>query len=481
MSNNHKRQLVSGIFWLITGQVGYLGISLVANIILARLLTVYEFGQMGIVLFFIIVARVLTDSGLGGALVRNNKAVQKDYSTIFLFNLLISIVLMLLIIISAGRIAIFYDDLELRNILMASSLVILLNAFQLVQSARLVKNMEFRKKALYDFVAICIASTVAIFLAIKGFGVWAIVIMQLLISGLKSAIYWIFEGGVGSWVFNKNSFKAHYKFGVNTTLASILDTIFDNIYQLILGKYFTINQTGLFYQAKKLQAVPVGVIEKVIQSVVFSSLSKIQDNEVQFKKYYQKIVSIFTVVSGLISLLIFLFAENLITLLYGEKWIGATFFMKILILSSFFYLQENFNRVIFKVYDRTEVILKLEFVKKGIQVLSILLGLWYLSLEVLIYGFLVTSIFSYYINFAKSRAIFKSLGWYELKILCFVVGISLTLGIATHFINLNLGTTKTISFIYAPFIGLLYILGLWATSIFDPLANYKELKKLMKK
>ena len=476
MSASHKKQLISGIFWLITGQIGYLGIALVANIILARLLSVYEFGQMGIVLFFIIVARVLTDSGLGGALVRNNEVMKKDYSTIFLFNLLISLVLMLIIIISAGRIAIFYDDLELKNILIASSLVILLNAFQLVQSARLIKKMQFRRKALYDFIAIIIASTVAILLATKGFGVWAIVIMQLLISGLKSAIYWIFEGGIGPWVVSKNSFRAHYKFGVNTTLASILDTVFDNIYQLILGRYFTINQTGLFYQAKKLQAVPIGLIEKVIQSVVFSSLSKIQDNEAQFKKYYEKIVSIFTISSGLICLLIFLYAENLITLLYGEKWISATFFMKILILSSFFYLQENFNRVIFKVYDRTEVILKLEFVKKGIQILSILVGLWYLSLEILIYGFLVTSIFSYYINFAKSRSVFKLLGWHELKVLCFVIAISMVLAISTYFINFIFGTTKVLPLMYSPLICILYIIGLKAANIFDPLVALKELK-----
>jgi O-antigen/teichoic acid export membrane protein len=480
MSKTHKKQLVSGIFWFIIGQLGYLTIGLISNIILARLLTVYEFGQMGIVLFFILVARVLTDAGLGGALVRNNNATQKDYSTIFLFNLLISFFLMVVIMLSANSIATYYGDHELKNILIASSLIIIINAFQLVQAARLVKNMEFRKKASYDFIAILIASIVAIIFANNGFGVWSIVILQLLLSLFQSTLYWAFEGGVGPWVFNKDSFKLHYKFGVNTTIASILNTVFDNIYQLILGKYFAISQTGLFYQAKKLQAVPVGVIEKVVQSVVFSSLSKIQENEAEFKKYYQKIVTMFTISSGLICLLVFLFAENLISILYGEKWLGATFFMKILILSSFFYLQESFNRVIFKVYDRTEVILKLEFVKKSIQILSILIGLYYLSLEILLYGFLVTSIISYYINYVKSRIIFKSLGWYELKVLCIVIGVSLILCGTALYLNLKLGNSNIISLLYAPLIGILYLLCLWAIGILNPVNNYKELKKLLR-
>ncbi|MBT8394397.1 MAG: lipopolysaccharide biosynthesis protein [Bacteroidia bacterium] len=480
MSESHKKQLVSGIFWFLTGQIGYLGVGLVANILLARLLTVYEFGQMGIVLFFILVASALTEAGLGGALVRNINTAKKDYSTIFLFNLAVSLLLMFIIIISAKHIAIYYDDLRLKNILIACSFVIVLNAFQFVQSAKLVKNMQFRQKATYDFIAIFIASVSAIILANKGMGVWALVIMHLLLSGLRSAMYWIFEGGIGQLVFDRASFKYHYKFGVNTTLASILNRIFDNVYQLILGKYFTINQTGLFYQAKNLQAAPIGAIEKVIQSVVFSSLSKLQENEEEFTKYYKKIVSIFTVVSGLICLLIFLYAENLLSFFYGEKWVEATFFMKVLILSSFFYLQENFNRVVFKVYNRTDVVLKLEIVKKCIQSLSILAGLWYLSLEVLIYGILATSIISYYINFAKSRKIFKSLGWYEIKVLCTVIILAILLGGITLFVSSNYGTLKTIPFYYVPVIIILFFLSVWAVGIFNPMENIRKLKKLIK-
>ena len=410
MSSTLKKDLVSGSIWSLIGQFGYIFVALVANIILTRFLSPKEFGQMGIALFFLIVARVLTESGLSGALVRNNKSTNTDYTTIFLFNLAVSIVLCLLLMLSAGFISSYYEDKSLKNILIASSFILIINAFQFVQSVRLVKNMQFKRKSIYEFIAILIAATIGITLGFIGYGVWAIVIMQVTTALFISIFFWVFEGGIGPWVFNKSSFKIHYKFGMNTTIASILNSIFDNIYQLILGKYFAISQTGLYYQAKKLQEIPAGVINNLAQSVVFSSLSKIQDEPNQFNNIYQKIISLFTVGVGLICLILFLFANDLILFLYGEQWLNSAFFLKTLALSSFFFMQEMFNRILFKVYNQTSIILKLEFIKKGIQIVFIIVGLWFMNIELLMYGFLISSILSYLLNYIISRKVFKHLG-----------------------------------------------------------------------
>lgn len=481
MSKIHKRQLFIGVFWVFIGQIAYLLVSLVTNIILARLLSPYEFGQVAIVFFFIVISQELTDSGLGGSLIRNPNTSSKDYSTIFIFNLAVSLILVIVLALSAGVVAAYYNDLELKNILLVSSLIILINSFQIVQSTRLIKNMHFKRKALYDFIAVLVSSVISIIFAYHDYGVWSLVIYQISISTIQSTLYWVFEGGFGPWVFDKGSFKMHYKFGLNTTLANLLNTFFDNIYQLIFGKYFSISQTGLFYQAKKLQAVPIGVIQKIIHTVIFSSLSKIQHNAEDFKKYYQKIVTFFTISSGLICLLIFLYAENLILLVYGSEWIEATLFMKVLILSSFFYLQESFNRVVFKVYDKTEIILKLEFVKKGIQLITILIGMLYLSMEVLVYGILVTSVISYYVNFLKSRRMFISLGWFELRVLLKVITIAVVLSIISFTLSGGLGNQVNLSLLYAPLIIIIYYLSLWILRVLDPVDYYKSLIFLLKR
>jgi teichuronic acid exporter len=407
---NLKQTLVVGTFWTLVGQFGYLAITLIANIVLARILSPSEYGQLGIVLFFIVIASVLSESGLGGALIRNNNATDVDYSTIFIFNLVVSLLLCLMLISCSGYIADFYEDPSLKKLLIASSFVLVINAFQFVQSAKLVKEMRFKQKAIYEFIAILIAATIGIILALKNFGVWSLVVMQLLTALILTFLLWFFEGGHGAIIFNKKSFKFHYKFGLNTTLASIINAVFNNVYQAILGKYFTIAQTGLYYQAKKLQDIPTGVINQLTQGLLFSVLSKIQDDEVRFKQTYQGIIRLFTLIVGFICLILFVFAKELILFLLGKQWIEATFFLQSLSIVGFFYMQEMFNRILFKVYNDTSYILYLEFMKKGIQLISIFIGLNANNIKVLMYGFIISSVLSYFINYYFVQKKYSFLG-----------------------------------------------------------------------
>ncbi|MFV8280295.1 lipopolysaccharide biosynthesis protein [Christiangramia marina] len=458
MSKAFKRNIITGFLWSFLGQSGYLIIGLLANIILARLLSPYEFGQVGIVMFFIVLAKVLTESGLSGALIRNNEATEIDFSTVFVFNLGVSLTLMLLLISFSGSIADFYNDSELKHILIVTSSILFINALQITQNARLVKNLEFKKKALYEFIAIFFAAVIGIALAYYNAGVWSIVIMQIATSLFLTVLLWIFEGPVKTIYFSKTSFQKLYKFGVNTTLSSLLNTGFDNLYQLILGKYFAISQTGFFYQGKKLQEVPVKIIKSTTLGVVFSSLSKLQDDSGQFQTYYRRIVTLFTIAVGLICLLVYFYAHNIILLLYGEKWLEAVFYMQVLIIASYFYMQEMFNRIIFKVFDRTEKILYLEIIKKSIQSISILIGVLLKSIEILLYGFLVTSIISFFINYYESRRVQNNFSWYEVILVIKVAFISLGTALIGFLIDNLFGLENYQSFYLFPVLILIFLL-----------------------
>src|SRR5690606_28451166 len=174
-----KKSFITGFIWSFVGQTSYLFVALIANVILARLLTPYEFGQVGIVMFFILISKVLTESGLTGALVRKKDATEDDFSTVFIFNLAISVFLFFLLIFSAGFIADFYNNLELKNILIVLSFVLIINAFQFTQNAKIVRDMKFKKQALYAFISVIISSLIGIILAFLKYGVWALVIMQV--------------------------------------------------------------------------------------------------------------------------------------------------------------------------------------------------------------------------------------------------------------------------------------------------------------
>lgn len=419
-----KKTIIKGTIWSVTGQMASLLITLATNIWLARLLSPAEFGQLGIIMFFIAIASVLTESGLGGALVRKKEASLADYSTVFVTNLVFSALCYLILIIASGSIASFYDDALVKNLLIVAGLILLINAFQLTQNAKLISELKFKERSIYRFIAVFVSSSIGIYLAYQGFGVWSLVIIQLMTAGINTVLLWMFEGFFMRFYFSKASFRELYSFGVNTTLASLLNTGFNNIYQLVLAKYFSLSETGYFYQAKRLQDVPGGVINMLSQSVVFSSLAKLQDDKLAFTKAYNKITLYFLVMLGFISSFIYIYAEQIILLLYGGEWTGAIFYMKLLTIGSFFFIQEKINRVIFKVFNQTRKILYLEFLKKTIQAISIIIGIVLLDLQVLIIGFVVTNIIGYLINFYYSRKIIGEVNFYELKILLKISSLS---------------------------------------------------------
>ncbi|WP_165851359.1 lipopolysaccharide biosynthesis protein [Brumimicrobium aurantiacum] len=421
---------MSGTLWTLLGQFGYLGVTLIANIILARILSPEEFGQLGVVLFFIVIARVLTESGLGAALVRNNNATNTDYSTIFIFNLIISVVFCILLIATSGAISDFYDDQALQRLLIVSSFILIINAFQIIHGTRLVSNMRFKQKSKYEFFSILISSAIGIILAFNEFGIWSLVFMHLSNALIATLLMWLFEGGIGTLAFNIDSFKYHYKFGVNISLASLVIAVFDNIYQIVLAKYFSISQTGLYYQAKKLQNVPIGLQNKVTQTVFYSALSKLQEDKNKFKYMYHNMIKIISIGSGLIALIILLFAYDIILIVLGEKWVSATFFLQILSIVGFFQIQENFNRMLFKIFNDTKFVLYLELIKKIIQTITIVVGLLNHNLNILMYGFLITSILSYSINYYVASKNYSFIGKRELLINLKVFLISLLISIA---------------------------------------------------
>lgn len=390
-----KNSIIKGAAWSIGGQLTYLIITLGANIWLARILSAKEFGQIAIIMFFISLTNVFIESGLGGALIRKKEISKADYSTVFVFNLFISIICFLLLLILSPYIASFYDDPALKNLLSVTAIILIFNAFQIVQWAKITHDLRFKQKSIYQIISVLAGTCIGIILAYYGFGTWALVIMQLSTAIFQTFLFWINEGVFFTLNFNKMSFKSLYGFGVNTTLASLLSTAFDNIYQLVLGKYFSITQVGYYYQAKRLQDAPGGIVNMFTNSVLYSSLSKIQGDNKRFNTIFRKIRLALMVLLGFFSCFIYIYADQLISLILGDTWLMASIYLKLLTIASFFYFQELVYRIIFKIYDKTQIILYLELLKKGVQIITIIIGILSLNIYVLLLGFIITNIISY--------------------------------------------------------------------------------------
>jgi teichuronic acid exporter len=480
MGDSLKKRLLFGLIWSVTGRIGFLMIGFIGNALLARLLTPTDFGMMGIVIFFVALGRVLTESGMGGALVRKIDASEDDFSTVFLFNLAVSCVMVILFCVIAKPVATYYAIPDLQWLIMVSSLVLIIDAFMLTHNIRIVRELQYKRKSVYDLIAVIISSCVGIALALLGFGVWSLVGVQLSSSLALAALFMIFEPHMKRGVFSVGSFKNLFAFGVNTTVASIISTAFDNIYQLILGKHFTVGETGLYYQAKKLEQVPVGLIRSTTLGVVYSALSKVQDNVPVFELYYRKVVTIFSTFTGVVCGLVFMYSDGIIQVIYGSEWSGAAPFMQVLAIASFFYMQEMFSRIIFKVFNRTERILALEILKKLIQSVTIAVGLVMMSIEVLMYGILITNVLSYLINFYYSRMILGKLDWGEVVVVSKIILVIGTCIAFTTWLSWQIGLSLETRLLTIPLFLLMYLALLVSTGTFNPLTEFIEIKRLMR-
>lgn len=460
-----KQRVFINTFWSIGGQIGISLIQLIANIIFARLLSPIEFGQIGIVMFFVLFSNVLIEGGLGGALVRKIDATERDFSTVFIFNFFVSLFLYFLLIINVDNISNYYNDPVLRKILMVVGGVFIVNSLIFVQNTRLVKNLKFKKIATYKFISIFSANSIGIILAVYQYGIWSMVVAIVANPMILAFILWTKEGPIGKLIFSKKSFKGLYAFGVNTSLASIIDTAFNNIYQLILGKYFSISEVGLFFQAKKLQDVPNFIITGTTNSVIFSSLAGLQNERERFISVYNKIILFFSILMGMITLITIVFAKEIIIVLYGNQWIESGSYLIMLAAASFFYVHEMFNRVIFKTFDKTKLILQLELIKKSIVIVSIIIGIIFLSIKVLLIGFIVVSFISYFINYLFSRKIIGSKSWDELKSILKIFLAVTIITMSLHFTNIFSKLTIPEVILIVPLVIVIYIILLWVQGI----------------
>ncbi|MFA5851076.1 MAG: lipopolysaccharide biosynthesis protein [Spirochaetales bacterium] len=476
-----KQQIFKGAFWTVVGQMGSMIVTLLTNIVLARLLTPYEFGQMGILMFFIVLANIFTESGFGGAIIRKKDVTKADYSTMFVFNLIASLSCYILLIAFSGIIARYYHDDSLKKLFVAIGIVLVINALTMTQNIKLVREMRFKNQSIILLFANIFAATTSIIAAYYGLGIWALVLFQVLTSAFNSVFLIINGGFFFSLNFDRKIFKELYGFGVNTTTTSLIGTAFDNIYQVILGRYFSLAQVGFYFQAKKLQTVPFVILNAVVQGVAFSSLSKLQENKQEFIKAYNKLMLVFTILMGITTTFIYLYANSLIIILFGKKWIESVFFMQLLSVASFFYFQELINNIIFKVFNQTKKILYLEIVKKAVQVISIIIGLIYMDIKVLLYGFVITSAITYWINFYYSRSILGNEGMYEAYSILKVIGISVVCVLACNCLA-GIFKLNELKLLYTvPLLMVLFVTLLKIFKVADVIEELKGIRKLKQK
>ncbi len=392
-----KKQALSGVLWSSLQMFSTQGISFVVSIILARLLLPAEFGLIAMLGIFMGLGTALINSGLTQSLIRTQEADEEDFSTVFYFNLIGSILIYGIVFMCAPFIAIFYKQQLLSSIIRVYSLTFIINAFSAIQTTRLNKKMDFKTQMKVSVPSLIIGSSVGIAMAFYGFGVWSLV-WSSVIQALASTIQlWIWSKWKPILAFNLEKFKHHFHYGVKLTLSGILDIIFTNAYTIIIGRFFAPAQVGFYNRADTLQMLPVGSASSIITKVSFPLFSSIQNDNPRLKSVYKRIMQMVIFLVAPILILMAVLAEPLFRFLFTEKWLPAVPYFQILCINGILYPIHSYNLQILNVKGRSDLFLKLEIFKKILVVLVLLISFQY-GIYGLLYGSVLSSVLCMFIN-----------------------------------------------------------------------------------
>jgi O-antigen/teichoic acid export membrane protein len=392
-----RTQVLSGLVWTFGQQFGNQFVGFIVSLTLARLLLPEEFGLIAMITFFIAIGQVLVDSGLTDSLIRTKEPDNADYSTVFYFNLAISILMYLVVYFSAPYIAAFYNEKILTGITRLYALTFIINAFSTVQLTRLTKLMRFKSQALISIPATITGGIVGISLAYFGFGVWSLVWSQIMASSVSSVQVWFYSKWVPDFAFSPNKFKQHFKFGYQLGISGMLNKTFNNIYMLIIGKFFSAAQLGFYTRAETMKQFPVNNLSHVLNKVSFPLFAQIENDNAQLKRVYKQFMQASVFIISPVLIIFAALAEPLFRFLFTEKWLPAVPYFQVIFLTGILAPIHSYNLNILKIKGRSDLFLKISVLKKIFILMTILLALQY-GIYGLLVGQVMLSILFFFIN-----------------------------------------------------------------------------------
>jgi len=392
-----KKTAVSSILWSLWQQISLKMVSFCVTIYISRLLDPAEFGLIAMLSIFVAIGNSLVDSGLTSSLIRTSQATDKELSTVFYFNLAGSIVLYTMLFLAAPLIASFYNQPILVPVARVYGLIFISNGFFGIQNTLLTKEMNFRKQTNIQIPASVFGGIIGIWMAEEGYGVWSIVAMYLCNSFLSTALHWIYSSWRPTLVFDKAAFKNHFNFGYKITASGLLDTAYQNLYLIIIGKFFSASQLGLYSRADSISQLPISNISAAINKATYPLFAQVSQNAAQLKVMYKKLMQQVMFWNAPALVLLALIAAPLFDLLLSTKWMAAVPYFKLLCISGVMYPLHSYNLNVLKVMGQPALFLKIETVKKIISITGVFLSISY-GIYGLLYFQLFFNLISYYLN-----------------------------------------------------------------------------------
>ena len=434
MADITKKNVIGNFIWRFAERCGAQLVTFVVSIVLARILDPKDYGTIALVTVFTTILQVFVDSGLGTALIQKKDADDLDFSSVFYFNFIVCMVLYAGMFMAAPYIAVFYKDATLTPVIRVISLTIVISGVKGIQQAYVSKNMLFKRFFFSTIGGTIFSAVLGIAMAYMGFGVWALVAQQLSNTAIDTLILWLTVRWRPKKMFSFKRLKGLFSFGWKLLVSSLLDTAYNNLRNLIIGKLYSSSDLAFYNQGDKFPKVIVTNINTSIDSVLLPTMSVEQDNPERIKQMTRRAIKTSTYVMAPLMMGLAFCAEPVVRLILTDKWIHCIPFLRIFCITYMFWPVHTANLNAINAMGRSDWFLRLEIVKKIVGLIILLSTMWF-GVMAMAYSLLLSSVLSQIINSWPNR---KLLGYgYLEQVRDFASGILLAvaMGICVYFVG----------------------------------------------
>lgn len=415
-----KKTVGSNLIWRLLERIGAQGVTFIVSLVLARILDPKIYGLVALVTVITTILQVFVDSGMASALIQKKDADNIDFSTVFFFNVFFCIILYTLLFLFAPILSTLYKRPELTSVIRVLGIIVIISGVKNVQQAYVSRNLLFKKFFFATLGGTVLAGIVGVWMAYNGYGVWAIVAQYLLNAGVDTILLWIIVRWRPQFVFSFSRLKQLFSFGWKLLVSALIDRVWTQLRQLIIGVKFTVEDLAYFNKGNEFPMYATTAINSSIDSVLLPVLSKAQDDKKLVKNMTRKAISVSSCVMWPAMIGLAACAEPFIRLVLTDKWLFAVPYLRIFCISYAFYPIHTANLNAIKAVGRSDIFLILEIIKKIVVFLLIVFSMWFgvyaLALSTLIGDALCTVINAWpnkklldYSFFEQIKDIFPSL------------------------------------------------------------------------
>ena len=471
---NQQRKLVNDLFWRFAERTGAQGVQFIVSIVLARLLAPEDYGTISLVTVFTTILQVFVDSGLGTALIQKKDADDLDFSSVFYFNFVVCLVLYAGMFVAAPYIAIFYNDPALTPVVRALCLTVVVAGVRGIQQSYVSRHLMFKRFFFATLGGTIASALIGVAMAYMGYGVWALVAQQLSNVAVGTVILWVTVKWRPKLMFSWQRLNGLLSFGWKLLASALLDTVYMNLRNLIIGKMYSSADLAYYNQGDKFPKVIVTNINTSIDSVLLPTMSNVREDHVRVKSMTRRSIKTSTYIMAPLMMGLAFCAEPIVRLVLTDKWLPCVPYLQIFCITYMFYPIHTANLNAIKAMGRSDLFLKLEIAKKMIGMILLVSTMWF-GVMAMAGSLLVSTVTSMIINSWPNKKLLNYSFREQIQDILPAILIALLMGAAVYAISLFRLPDIAIIFIQIPLGAMLYIVF----SIMFKLEEWDYLKRLM--